>query len=240
MVVCLLTRFVTAIALPDCSGNTIARALVTQVFSIHGSPYVIQMDNAAYFTGETMRALTELYGVKHITVLPYQPTSNGSAEAVVKRVSSQLQRHSNAFRRWDVLLPLVVHGLNCNEVNHLGCTPFYAVFGRDAVGISELSLDNVPRLDTDGSDFVHDLAGKLRTIWANLKDESDRSKREIAAKINAKRGNQPSIPLQAGDYVWVEYGDSNHNRRLGKAGLPRRRRFKVVEYRPEDTSEDCT
>jgi hypothetical protein len=33
--------------------------------------------------------------------------------------------------------------------------------------------------------------------------------------------------------VYVEYGDDAHSKRLGKAGLPRRRRFKVLEYLPE-------
>ena len=85
-----------------------------------------------------MGKLSELHGIRNLTVLPYQPTANGVSEAMVKRISSMLQKHSNAFRRWDSLLQLVVHGLNTTEVNQMGCSPFYAVFGRDSVGIAEL------------------------------------------------------------------------------------------------------
>ena len=41
VVVCLLTRFVIAIPLPNTEGQTIARALVDHVFCIHGCPYNI-------------------------------------------------------------------------------------------------------------------------------------------------------------------------------------------------------
>ncbi len=83
---------VVAVPLKDTTGVTIARALVDHVFCVHGTPYSMQMDNAKYFTGTTITALAELYGIRHLTVLPYQPTANGSAEAVVKRVSAMLQR----------------------------------------------------------------------------------------------------------------------------------------------------
>ena len=233
VVVCLLTRFVIAIALPNVDSSTIARALVDHVFSIHGAPYNMQMDNASYFTSTLMQKLTELYGIKHITVLPYQPTANGTSEAMVKRISYALQRHSNALRRWDAPLSMLVHGLNTVEVNELGETPFYSVFGRDAVGIAELAWPDLQKLDVDGSDFVRSLAALLREIWSNLKQASDEKKRKDMVKANEQRSKAEPEPLQVGDYVWVEYGDDQHSRRLGKAGLPRRRRFKVIGYYPE-------
>ena len=90
--------------------------------------------------------------------------ANGATHelATVKRIAHQLQRHSNAFRRWDTLLQLVVHGLNCVEVNQLGCTPFFALFGRDPVGLAELSWPDLEHLDVDGNDFITGLADKLR------------------------------------------------------------------------------
>ena len=53
------------------------------------------------------------------------------------------------------------------------------------------------------------------------------------ANRGRKSSPNDSRPLKPGDYVFVEYGDDAHSRRLGKAGLPRRRRFKVLEYHPE-------
>ena len=87
------------------------------VFCVHSCPYSMQVDNASYFTGETMTALSDLFGIRHIKVLPFQPTSNGAAEAMVKSVSHALQRNGNALRSWDRMLQLVVHGINCTETN---------------------------------------------------------------------------------------------------------------------------
>ena len=113
-----------------------------------------------------------------------------------------------------------------------GVSPFFALFGRDPVGLAELDWPDLERLDTDGDTFVSSLAGEIRKIWTEIKEASDASKR--AAAVLANR-NQPKVtkPLQPGDYVFVEYGDDKHSKRLGKAGLPRRRRFKVLKYNPE-------
>ena len=232
VVVCLLTRFVVAVPLVQADGATIARALVDHVFSVHSCPYSMQVDNANYFTGTTLTKLTELYGIRHVKVLPWQPTSNGSAESVVKKISQGLYRHCDALRDWDRKLQLVVHGFNCSEHPSTGVSPFFALFGRDPVGLAELDWPDLERLDTDGDTFVSSLAGEIRKIWTEIKEASDASKRAAAVLANK---NQPKVikPLQPGDYVFVEYGDDKHSKRLGKAGLPRRRRFKVLEYNPE-------
>ena len=233
VIVCLLTRFVVAVPLPDTTQTTIARALMDNVFCVHGFPYSMQVDNAAYFTGTTMRALTDLFGIKLIKVLPFQPTSNGSAEAIVKSVSQALQRHGNAMRSWDRMLQMVVHGLNCTETAHLGMSPYFALFGRDPVGVAELEWPELQRLDVDGDGFVKDLATQLRSIWSALKATSDEVKRQAAERANKQRAGQPLRPLKPGDFVYVEHGDEEHSKRLGKAGLPRRRRFKLLEYHPD-------
>ena len=232
VVVCLLTRFVVAIPLPDTKGTTIARALVDHVFCVHGCAYRMQVDGASYFNGPPMKALAELFGIRHVTVLPYQPTSNGNAEAMVKRISNMLQRHGNAMRAWDRYLQLVVHGLNATPIAALGATPFFALFGRDPVGIAELEWPELQRLDVDGDEFVKSLASNIRTIWSDLKEASDKFKTNAVTKANEKRHSSDK-PLKPGDYVFVEYGDDEHSKRLGKAGLPRRRRFQVLEYWPE-------
>ena len=233
VVVCLLTRFVVAVPLPNTNQVTIARALMDHVFCIHGFPHNIQVDNAAYFKGTTMQSLTQLFGIKLISVLPFQPTSNGQAEAMVKSISHALQRNGNALRSWDTMLQLVVHGINCTETNHLGVTPFYALFGRDPVGLAELEWPDLQRLDSDGDTFVTDLATRIRAIWSDLKATSDAVKRAAAERANAQFKEKFKRPLKPGDYVFVEHGDQDHSKRLGKAGLPRRRRFKVVEYHPD-------
>jgi hypothetical protein len=233
--VCLLTRFIVAMPLADLKGETVARALVDNVFMVHGCSYQLQVDNASYFKGTTMKALTELFGIRHLSVLGYQPTSNGSAEAVVKKVSNALQRHGNAMRDWDRLLPLVVHGMNAADHPAIGVSPFYALFGREPVGPAELEWPDLQRLDVDGDEFIKSLGANLRKLWSDIKEASDVYKRQAVELANRKRavndnGQKPILP---GDYVFVEYGDDDHSKRLGKAGLPRRRRFKVLEYHPD-------
>ena len=131
------------------------------------------------------------------------------------------------------MLQLVVHGINCTETNHLGMSPFFAVFGRDPVGLAELEWPEIQRLDTDGDTFVRTLADNIRTIWSTLKATSDDAKRRAAEKLNLARNESAQKPLKPGDFVFVEHGDEMHSKRMGKAGLPRRRRFRVLESHPD-------
>ena len=71
-----------------------------------------------------MESLCELYGVRHVKVLPYQPSSNGAVEAAVKKVSGALQRHCNALRDWDRYLQLLTHALNWSIIERTGKSAF--------------------------------------------------------------------------------------------------------------------
>ena len=105
---------------------------------------------------------------------------------MVKSISNALQRNGNALRSWDRMLQLVVHGINTTETNHLGMTPFFALFGRDAVGLAELEWPDIERLDVDGDAFVSNLASDIRKIWGDLKETSDARKR-AALEVHNKR-----------------------------------------------------
>ena len=78
------------------------------------------------------------------------------------------------------------------------------------------------------------MAANLRQLWSDLREASDTHKRQAVELANRSRNTNREVkPLKPGDYVFVEYGDDEHSKRLGKAGLPRRRRFKVLEYHPD-------
>ena len=52
-------------------------------FSIHGIPYFIVSDNAALLASQEFNNFCKLNGIKHLTIAPYHPSSNGAA---VKRL----------------------------------------------------------------------------------------------------------------------------------------------------------
>lgn len=74
------TRWTDAVALPDATASTVAKALESRVFSYLGGPEQISSDQGAQFKGRLMQELSDL-GVEKTRTMPYHPQSNG----VVKR-----------------------------------------------------------------------------------------------------------------------------------------------------------
>ncbi|KXJ09330.1 uncharacterized protein K02A2.6 [Exaiptasia diaphana] len=63
-------------------------------FSTHGLPDTVVSDNGTCFTSKEFKDFMEQNGVRHITVAPYRPSSNGIAEKAVNIVKDGL-KHSD-------------------------------------------------------------------------------------------------------------------------------------------------
>ena len=74
------TRWVTAVALPDCSAQTIAQALFDEYICRYGVPLSIMSDQGTHFKNQLMDAMSKLLGYNHIYSTVYHPQSNGMVE----------------------------------------------------------------------------------------------------------------------------------------------------------------
>ncbi|KRZ71620.1 Transposon Tf2-11 polyprotein [Trichinella papuae] len=63
-----------------------------QLFTTHGLPEVIVSDNATAFTSKEFQRFMVSNAIRHITIAPYHPASNGQAERMVQTVKKALQR----------------------------------------------------------------------------------------------------------------------------------------------------
>ena len=62
-----------------------------QIFSIHGLPRKIVTDNGSSFTSDDFKRFLEANGIKHVTLAPYHPSTNGLAERAVQIVKRGLR-----------------------------------------------------------------------------------------------------------------------------------------------------
>ena len=81
-----IEAFVTGTA---TSSSTIEKLRIS--FSTHGLPDTVVSDNGTCFTSKEFKAFMEQNGVRHITVAPYHPSSNGLAEKAVNIVKDGLK-----------------------------------------------------------------------------------------------------------------------------------------------------
>ncbi|CAF4378294.1 unnamed protein product, partial [Rotaria sp. Silwood2] len=132
------TRWVTAIALPDCSAQTTAQALFKEYICRYGVPKSILSDQGTHFKNQLMEAMAKLIGYNHIFSSVYHPQTNGMVErfnaTFVPQIAKLQNRENN---NWDEFLSPVVFAYNTGIHATTGCSPFQLQYGRD------------PRLPTD-------------------------------------------------------------------------------------------
>ncbi|CAF4274253.1 unnamed protein product [Rotaria sp. Silwood2] len=127
------TRHITALALPNCTAETAARALFDDFFCKFGIPSVILSDRGTHFQNKLMENLQNLIGYNHIYSTPYHPQTNGVAERFNATFVAQISKLQNAqHNNWDEYLQAVVFAYNTGVHKSTKFSPYELLYGRTA------------------------------------------------------------------------------------------------------------
>jgi len=99
------------------------------------TPKVLQSDNGGKFTHACMKELLDNLHIKHITSLPYKPSSNGQVERFNRTIKGMIMQYmaaSNLHRYLDVL-PKIVENYNNTHHTTIKSTPA-VVWAGDHIG----------------------------------------------------------------------------------------------------------
>ncbi|CAF4520551.1 unnamed protein product [Rotaria magnacalcarata] len=127
------TRYITAIALPNCTAVTTAQALFNEYFCKFGIPSIILSDQGTHFQNTLMANLQKLIGYNHIYSTSYHPQTNGVVERfnatfVAQIAKLQCSQHNN----WDEFLQPVVFAYNTGIHKSIKFSPYELLYGRAA------------------------------------------------------------------------------------------------------------
>jgi len=136
--------------LPKHDAATVARALVTQVFSKYGAPARLHSDQGREFESRLFAELCKLWRIDKTRTAPYTPWSDGMVERVNRSIQAMLKPHLEAHREdWDQWLWAVAQAYNATVHASTGQTP-YKLFlsrGSDPVLPLDLIYGTRPQLD---------------------------------------------------------------------------------------------
>lgn len=124
-VLCICDRFSKmsiAVAMPDQTASTVARALVDRWIAVFGIPITLLSDNGPCFASKFFQVLTKVLGVKHVFTSAYRPTTNGQVE----RWNATLVDTLTNFARekdWDLSLGLACVSYNSSVHATTGYAP---------------------------------------------------------------------------------------------------------------------
>ena len=115
------------------------------------------MDNGTEFKNDLFSRVVGQLGVERkIYSPPYRLQSNGKIEGFHKFLKSCLAKHISRHREWDDIVPLVTASYNWLPNQHSKESPFFVIFGRDAVtNLSQLTKPKLMYMGTE--DLILDL-----------------------------------------------------------------------------------
>ena len=155
--VCMLTGYTFCIPIKNKSAEKIVTAWRNHIAFPFGVCRKLLMDNGTESKNDLFSRVTEQLGVERkIYSPPYRPQSNGKIEGFHKFLKSCLAKHISRHREWDDVVPLATASYNWLPNQHSKESPFFVMFGRDAVtNLSQLTKPKLRYMGTE--DLILDL-----------------------------------------------------------------------------------
>jgi transposase InsO family protein len=125
------TRYPEAIPIPQQDAPTVARALVTEIFSMLGCPQTISSDKGSKFMSELFQEMCKLLNAKRINSTSFNPQMHGKVEEFNLGLNQTKRHYVNKYGNdWDkfVNYALMAHRAVSHSVTKY--SPFYLLHGR--------------------------------------------------------------------------------------------------------------
>jgi transposase InsO family protein len=91
------TRFPEAVPIPKQDAETVARALLVNVFSRHGCPRVLSSDRGTNFLSELFQEMCKLFQIKRIMSTAFNPKIQGKIEKFHLGLNQTISHYVNKY-----------------------------------------------------------------------------------------------------------------------------------------------
>jgi len=200
------SKWAEAIPLPNHTAPTVARALVTHVFSRFGTPLQLLTDRGSEFESELFSNLMKWLNVDKLRTTVFKPSTNGTVERFHRTLNSMMGKVvSDSQRDWDDRLPYVLAAYRASIHDSTGYSSNRLFLGREnrmpvdlAIGLSAQDRDPAETID----DYVYrqqELAeDSFKVVRDHLQTNAERRKRAYDTKVR-------STTFAVGEWVWYYY-----------------------------------
>ena len=187
-----------AFAVPDKTAETVAHLIIEEMYPRFGCALELVTDNGSENVNRVVKETLDTLNIHHITTSYYHPGSNSKVERFHRTLHDILaKRLQDGQDVWDLHLNQVLAAVRFNVSEATGYTPYYLLYGRDAV----LPLDNLlkPRLKYQGEE-MHQMALQeqhkaFMLVYGRLKKQQRKQ-----AKYGNK--NRKDVTYKVGDPVF--------------------------------------
>ena len=185
----------------DQQASTVAKILVSRVFSRFGPPSVLHSDQGRNFESNLMQDVCGLMGIHKSRTTAYHPQCDGLVERQNRTLQGILAAFVSAHKDdWDLWVDLAAYAYNTSCHESTGFSPYEMVFGRVARTPLELDL-GVPLKDPRSqSEYPESLRRHLSSIQKVAQQHLVNHRNNQARKGLSSNDWKP---LPIGHSVWL-------------------------------------
>jgi len=200
------SKWAEAIPLKNHTAPTVARALMTHVFSRFGAPQQLLSDRGPEFQSELFVQLLKWMEIDKLNTSPYQPSTNGEVERFHRTLNSMLGKVvADSQRDWDDRLPTVLAAYRASPHRSTGYSPNRLFLGREVRMPLDLIM-GLPPEKTESYATINDFVGETQKQMAS-DYECARGHLGVAAqrRKEAYDVRARKATFTVGDWVWYWY-----------------------------------
>ncbi|MCO5567944.1 hypothetical protein L7F22_021640 [Adiantum nelumboides] len=143
-----LSRCAEAIAVEQITAKDVAKFVYDEICCKFGVPLELLLDKGPRFRAKLLDFLCAKMKIRHQHTTPYYPQCNGLNERFngeLVQILSKVIEHSG--KNWDLELPNVIWAYRTSMRIGTRFTPFYFVYGKEALSPVEVELHAVKMLE---------------------------------------------------------------------------------------------
>ena len=185
---------------------TVARAVMTHVFSKFGAPLQLLTDRGSEFESHLFQELMRWMEIDKLRTTAFHPSCNGVVERFHRTLNSMLGKAvCESQRDWDARLPLVLAAYRATPHESTGLSPNKLFLGREVRMPIDLVMGLPPNEAKESKDTHEDLS-KLQCDASeayqlarkHLRANAERRKKEYDVRVRPEQ-------FKMGDWVYYHY-----------------------------------
>lgn len=213
------TRWAITVPTKGQTAEIVAQSLLDEVYNRFGVPKRLLSDRGSVFIGELLTALNKHLGITRLLTSSHHPQTNGMVERFNSTLKDTLGTLVEEYgTQWVHILQSATFAYNTSKSEATGFTPYYALYGREAITPGDQLAITASELDDTNITvpaYISFMLSNLRschefiqTVFKN-KEEHVLSERLKRARI---------LVYAPGDLVWVQnpQADSKTRNQIGR------------------------
>ena len=182
------TKWHEAVALPDQSASTTAKALVDHWITRFGCPDNIHSDQGRNFEAKLFTSLMQLLQIHKTRTTAFRPQSNAVIERTNRTLLNMLAKTVDKNQgNWSDLLPYVMFAYRTSVHESTGYTPYFLLFGHEVTLPVDLQFPPPENLSwPDYHEFVAATRLKFQTAYEEAREHMNGQQKRQHALYNTK------------------------------------------------------